>query len=79
MSWTWVEPFAGAAACAIRLVGGAWLSPPVAWMGGKRRLASSILAAMGAPEGRPSRVVLADAGPWGWVWPLLLDSSSSSE
>lgn len=27
---TWVEPFAGAAACALRLVGGRDLTPPVA-------------------------------------------------
>ena len=70
--WTWVEPFAGAAACALRLVGGKDLAPPVAWMGGKRRLARAILDAMGVPDSPPSRVLLADAGPWGWVWPLLL-------
>lgn len=72
MTWTWAEPFAGAAACALRLVGGERLKPPVAWMGGKRRYARAILDAMGVPEGPPSRVLLADAGPWGWVWPLLL-------
>lgn len=70
--WTWVEPFAGAAACALRLVGGPSLDPPVSWMGGKRRLAADILAAMGVPPGQPQAVVLNDAGPWGWVWPLLL-------
>lgn len=73
MSYTWVEPFAGAAAVALRLVGGSDLTPPVAWMGGKRRYARVIADAMGVPEGRPVRVVLCDAGPWGWVWPLLLD------
>lgn len=78
MTWTWVEPFTGAAACALRLVGGRDLAPPVAWMGGKRRYASAILGAMGVPEGRPSRVVLCDAGPWGWVWPLLLDPADST-
>jgi hypothetical protein len=72
VTWTWAEPFAGAAACALRLVGGERLKPPVAWMGGKRRYARAILDAMGVPEGPPSRVLLADAGPWGWVWPLLL-------
>lgn len=78
MTWTWVEPFAGAAACALRLVGGSsLLLPPVAWMGGKRRLAPAILGAMGVPEGRPARVVLSDAGPWGWVWPLLLELEAS--
>lgn len=78
MIWTWVEPFAGAAACSLRLVGGRYLAPPVGWMGGKRRYASEILGAMGVPEGRPSRVVLCDAGPWGWVWPLLLNPETSS-
>lgn len=77
MTWTWVEPFAGAAACALRLVGGPSLLPPVAWMGGKRRLAPAILGAMGVPEARPGRVVLSDAGPWGWVWPLLLELEAS--
>jgi hypothetical protein len=72
VTWTWAEPFAGAAACALRLVGGERLKPPVAWMGGKRRYARAIVDAMGVPEGPPSRVLLADAGPWGWVWPLLL-------
>lgn len=79
MTWTWAEPFAGAAACALRLVGGPGLTPPVAWMGGKRRLAHEIVDAMGVPEGPPSRVLLADAGPWGWVWPLLLAPASAAD
>lgn len=78
MTWTWVEPFAGAAACALRLVGGEAVKPPVAWMGGKRRLARAILDAMGVPEEPPSSVLLADAGPWGWVWPLLLESGAAA-
>lgn len=77
--WTWVEPFAGAAACTLRLVGGRGLLPPVAWMGGKRRLARAILDAMGAPAGPPARVLLADAGPWGWVWPLLLEPGAAAK
>jgi hypothetical protein len=72
LTWTWVEPFAGAAACTLRILGGRDLLPPVAWMGGKRRYARSILDAMGVPSERPAHVLLADAGPWGWVWPLLL-------
>jgi hypothetical protein len=76
--WTWVEPFAGAAACALRLVGGRGLTPAVSWMGSKRRLAGDILGAMGVPAGRPSRVLLGDAGPWGWVWPLLLKPENSA-
>lgn len=78
MTWTWAEPFAGAAACALRLVGGRDLAPPVAWMGGKRRLARAILDAMGVPEEPPERVLLADAGPWGWVWPLLLEPGAAA-
>ncbi len=78
MSYTWVEPFAGAAACALRLVGGRNLMPPCAWMGGKRRLALAITQAMGVPAGPPARVVLADAGPWGWVWPLLLEPGAAA-
>jgi hypothetical protein len=79
MTWTWAEPFAGAAACALRLVGGERLKPPVAWMGGKRRYARAIVDAMGVPEGPPSRVLLADAGPWGWVWPLLLVPADAAQ
>lgn len=78
-TWTWVEPFAGGAACSLRLVGGRDLVPPVSWMGGKRRLARVILDAMGVPDSPPSRVLLADAGPWGWVWPLLLAPTSAAE
>lgn len=78
VTYTWVEPFAGAAAVALRLVGGPTLAPPVAWMGGKRRYARRIVDAMGVPAGRPARVVLADAGPWGWVWPLLLHPASAA-
>lgn len=73
MSFTWVEPFAGAAAVALRLMGGRHLVPPCAWMGGKRRYARAILDAMGVPEGRPGLVVLNDAGPWGWVWQQVFD------
>lgn len=68
----WVEPCAGAAACALRLVGGPHCLPIVSYMGGKRRLAESILLAMGAMGRRPDQVLLADAGPWGWVWPTIL-------
>ena len=77
VTYTWVEPFAGAAACALRLVGGPRLRPVISWTGGKRRLARSITEAMGVPRSRPSRVILNDAGPWGWVWPLLLRRESA--
>ena len=67
----WVEPCAGAAACALYLVGGRSLVPPVSWMGGKRRLAPLIVEALVGHD-RPDRLVLADASTWGWVWPVLL-------
>lgn len=48
--------------------------PPVSWMGGKRRHAGAILAAMGLRPRQPvESILLADAMAWGWVWPLLLD------
>lgn len=80
MSYTFVEPFAGAAALSLRLVGGRNLIPPVSWMGGKRRLARDILGAMGVPlRTKPRRVVLCDAGPWGLVWPLIFDRGRSQK
>ena len=45
---------------------------PVSWMGGKRRLAPVILQRLGlAPGCGARRVLLNDAGPWGWVWPAI--------
>lgn len=79
MTYTWAEPFAGGAACALRLVGGRDLVTPVAFMGGKRRYARAILDAQGVPHGPPARVLLADAGPWGWVWPLLLKGEDAAK
>lgn len=68
-----VEPFAGAAAVSLRLVGGRRCQPVVSWMGGKRRYAQHILGAMGLRSGLGcDRLLLADAGTWGWVWPVLL-------
>ena len=68
-----VEPCAGAAAVTLRLLGGPRLTPPVAWMGGKRRQAAHILAMFGLRSGLGAeRVLLSDPGPWGWVWPVLL-------
>lgn len=70
----WVELCAGAAATTLRLLGGAHLQPVVSWMGGKRWYAGDILAAVDLePHQRVERVLLADAGPWGWVWPVLLE------
>jgi hypothetical protein len=76
----WVELCCGAAATTLRLIGGPHLQPVVSYMGGKRRQASDILAAMGLePRQRIRQVVLADAGPWGWVWPVLLDPELSGQ
>lgn len=48
------------------------LDPPVAWMGGKRRLAPDILGVLGVEPALLTRIVLVDAGTWGWVWPVCL-------
>lgn len=71
MTVIYVAPFLGAGAdwlCTLS----EWLVPPVAWMGGKRRLAPAILRVLGVlPSSRP-HAILGDACWWGWVWPLLL-------
>lgn len=72
MSQVYVEPFLGAGAVWLRLLGED-LVPPVSWMGGKRRLAWQILELLGLKAGRPVPAVLGDASWWGWVWPVLLD------
>lgn len=69
---TLVELCAGGAACSLYALGGRRLLPPVAWMGGKRRLAPDILAALGVDRRGVDRIVLVDASTWGWVWPVLL-------
>lgn len=75
----WSEPFAGAAAVALQVIGGRRCEPPVSWMGGKRRLAPVILQRLGlAPGCGARRVLLNDAGPWGWVWPAILDPETSA-
>lgn len=68
-----VELCAGAAAVSLRLLGGPRATPIVSWMGGKRRQASGILAAMGLRPAQGGRVLMVDAGPWGWVWRVLRD------
>lgn len=68
----WIEPFAGSAAAALYLLAG--LRPPVGYMGSKRRFAARILAHLGYAAGDGCEgLLLCDAGPWGWVWPVLLD------
>jgi hypothetical protein len=66
-----VDAFAGG--------GGFWLAslgehlvPPVAWMGGKRRLARDLLALLGVAPGCRLPILLGDASWWGWVWPAVL-------
>lgn len=70
--------FTGAGAFWIRLLCGSRVQPPVAWMGGKRRYASHILATVGLHPGQGcEHLLLSDAGPWGWVWPVLLQEEGA--
>lgn len=56
------------------LLGGPKVRPGVGYMGGKWRLSPDIAEAMGVgPRLCPNRVVLADAGCPGWVWPEILE------
>lgn len=65
----YLELFAGGAACALALMGGALTVPPVGYMGGKRKLSESILGAAGIRVGGGAeRLLLVDAGEWGNVW-----------
>ena len=65
----YAELFAGGAACALALMGGAGVVPPVGYMGGKRKLAPAILGAAGLRFGEGAdRLLLVDAGEWGGVW-----------
>lgn len=65
----YLELFAGGAALALALMGGASVVPPVGYMGGKRKLAPAILGAAGLRVGQGAeRLVLVDAGEWGGVW-----------
>ena len=69
----YLELFAGGAACALALLGGASVVPPVGYMGGKRKLASVILGAAGLHIGQGAeRLLLVDAGEWGGVWQEIL-------
>lgn len=69
MPRAYLELFAGGAACALALLGGATTVPPIGYMGGKRRLAAGILGAAGLRLGEGAeQVLLVDAGEWGNVW-----------
>lgn len=70
----WIELCAGTGATTLRLVGGPRLNPVVGMIGCKRRQASTILGMCGRRPGEgASAILLVDAGPWGWVWPTLLE------
>lgn len=70
---TFVELFAGTAAVSWQLLA-ADTPPPTSYMGGKRRMAPTILRALGLRPGQGcKRLVLVDAGPWGDVWRCLAD------
>ena len=70
----YVEPFAGAAAVLLTLALGLGAVPLVSWMGGKRTLAERILRALRlSPRAGFDRAILLDVGPWGDVWPAILD------
>lgn len=66
------EGFAGTAAVSRCLVGAPL--DLVAWLGGKRRVAKLLLRALGLhPRQGARKLLLSDPGPWGWVWPVLLN------
>lgn len=66
------EAFAGTAALSRCLVGAPM--DLVAWLGGKRRVAPLLLSVLGLrPRQGAEALLLSDPGPWGWVWPVLLD------
>lgn len=63
--------------------GGFWLAsvadgltPPVSWMGGKRRLARDLLALLDLRPGCRLPLLLGDSSWWGWVWPTVLDAET---
>jgi len=68
-----VDDFAGA--------GGSWLpnygelTPPVSWMGGKRRIAPETFKLLGLRIGGCVDALVNDASWWGWVWPTALDET----
>lgn len=69
------EAFAGTAAVSRCLVGAPM--DLVAWLGGKRRVAKLLLRVLGLHPRQGARsLLLSDPGPWGWVWPVLLDPVS---
>lgn len=78
MTPVYVEPFLGAGATWLRLLG-PHLVPLVSWMGGKRRDADDHLALLDLRPGVPVPSLLGDACWWGWVWPTVLDPVEGPE
>ena len=65
---------------AFAAAGGFWLAsvgedltPPVSFMGGKRRLARELLALFDLRPGCGLPLLLNDGSWWGWVWTAVLD------
>ena len=52
MARAYLELFAGGASIALALMGGPRVVPPVGYMGGKRKLAPTILSAVGLRPGQ---------------------------
>lgn len=70
----YIELCCGSASTALALTCGRKAGPLVGYMGGKRRWAGWHLEALGLRPGEGAEhVLLGDAGPWGWVWPVVLD------
>ena len=79
----YVEPFLGGGSVWLALLDPE-LTPPVAFMGGKRRLASQILRHLGLVPGMglghaALPAVLGDASWWGWVWQIILDPETGPQ
>lgn len=73
-----VELFAGSAALTRHVVGAP--SRLVSWLGGKLRVADTLARTLDlSSRAELGGVLLCDAGPWGWVWPVLLDASSRAQ
>lgn len=75
----WLDLCCGSGATTLNAIGGPSLEPLTGWMGGKRRFASGILAAMGVRRRRIRSATMVDAGAWGWVWPAILDEELGAE
>jgi hypothetical protein len=70
---TFIELCSGAASVTMRLLGGGRCLPPVSFMGGKRRYSAHLLQILKVERKDVDRIVLVDAGPWGWVWRCIFD------